>query len=284
MKLNNTIKYLIAVMIYGTNGFFVHFINASSEFVAMCRGLIGSLFILLVMFASKDLPNKNSINKNLDMLVLSGISLGLNWVFLFAGYKYAIAITSLLNYLAPIMVIVITSFIYKEKLNNKQIICIFMALVGIVLISGLFDGHISNDIHCFIYGILAAIGFVSLVLCNRKIKGIKPLDKTVVQLFVSFLTVLPFVIFNNGLPSSLDTTSILILIMMGIINTGVAYIFYFGSINTLPVHKIAIIGYIEPVLSIIIGVLVFKEPISMYGVIGAVMILSAALLSELFAK
>lgn len=281
MKEAKTLKYFTAVIIYGTIGYFLHFINASSEFVVMCRGLIGSIFILFVMLITKNLPNIKSIKDNLLMLVISGASLGLNWLFLFAGYRYAVAISSLLNYLAPILVVIITTIFMKEKLTIKQIVCIIIAFVGIVFVSGLFDGKISADYHCFIYGSLAAICFVVLVLCNRKLSNIKSLDKTVVQLFVSFLTVLPVVLINHHIPSSLDKESILLIVMLGIVHTGIAYILYFNSIDTLEPHKIAIIGYVEPVLSILIGTVVFKENMSLLGGIGAILILGSALYNEL---
>lgn len=284
MKDEKTFKYLIAVIIYGTIGYFLHFVNASSEFVVMCRGLFGSLFILAVMIFTHNLPDIKSIKNNLLYLIISGASLGFNWIFLFAGYRYAVAITSLCNYMAPIFVVIITTLFMKERLNIKQIVCICIAFFGIVLVSGLFDGEISADIHCFIYGLLAAVGFVVLVLCNKKIKNIKPLDKTIVQLFVSFLTVLPVVLINNDMPSNLDTRSLLIIIMLGIVHTGVAYIFYFGSIDTLPSSKIAILGYVEPVLSILIGTLVFNEKMSIFGFIGAILILGSALYNELSHK
>lgn len=281
MKINDTLKYLIAIIIYGTNGFFVRYINCTSEFIVMCRGLIGSLFIFLIMLCSNNIPDLKTIKNNLSTLIISGIALGLNWIFLFAGYKYAISITSLCNYTAPIIVVIISSIIYKDKLNIKQILCVAFSFIGILLLSGLFDGHISADIHCFIYGFLAAAGFVALVFCNKQLHDIKPLDKTLVQLFVSFLTVFPYVLINNSIPTSLNEISILILILMGVVNTGIAYILYFNSIDKLPVHKVAIIGYIEPVLSILIGAFIFNEQLSIYGIIGTILILSSALLNEL---
>lgn len=280
MKTDKTIKYLFAVILYGTIGYFLHYVNVASEFVVMCRGLIGSLFILLVMFINKDLPDLKAIRNNLFYLAISGIALGLNWVFLFSGYKYSISISSLCNYTAPIMVVIISSIFLKEKITPKQIVCIVCSFIGILLISGIFDNNETNNMHGFIYGLLAAIGFVVLVLFNRKLKNIKPLDKTVVQLFFSFITVLPYVLINKSIPTSLDRDSILIIILLGILHTGVAYIFYFGSIDTLPVSKVAILGYIEPVLSIITGVVFFKEQLSVLGGIGALLILTSALISE----
>lgn len=277
-------KYFIANFIYGTISFFLHFVNASSEFVVLCRGLLGSLFIFFIMLINKELPDRQSIKDNFKYLIISGAALGFNWVALFAGYRYGSAITSLCNYTAPIIITIISTIIYKEKMSLKQLIFVLMAFIGIIFVSGVFETNNSVDYHCVIYGMLAAIGFTILVINNRKLKDIKPLDKTITQLLVSALVVLPYVYFNNGFPTTLDTRSLLIIILLGFVHTGLAYIFYFNSIGVLPIHKVVIIGYIEPVLSVIVGVLVFNEPISIFGIIGAVLIILAALLSELSSK
>jgi len=277
----DTLKYLISVLIYGTIGLFLHFVNASSEFVVLCRGTIGSLFIALVMLIKKQKIDFKAINKNLKLLVLSGICLGLNWVFLFAGYRRALALTSLCNYTAPIFVVIIMAIFYKEKINNKQIGCIIAAFIGIVLISGIFDSN-GVDLYCLVCGMLAAAGFIGLVLLNRRFADIKDLDKTIIQLAFSALTVLPYVIYNHGFPTSLDTRSLIIVLMLGIVHTGIAYIFYFSAIDTLPVQEVAVLGYVEPALTVIIGILVLKEPSSIFSVIGAILILLAAVLNELF--
>ena len=151
-------------------------------------------------------------------------------------------------------------------------------------VSGVFESQSVIDFHCVVYGILAAIGFVSLVLCNKRIKNIKPLDKTIVQLFVSAITVLPYVIINDSFPKTMDTTTIIIVLVLGIVHTGVAYILYFNSIDVLSSDKIAILGYVEPVLSILTGALIFKEKLTILGIFGAIMILVSALMNELLAN
>lgn len=281
MKTEATIKYLGAVLIYGTIGYFLHYINCASEFVVMCRGIIGSIFIFLVMLLKKDLPDFKAIKKNLPYLVVSGVCLGINWIFLFAGYEYAISITSLLNYIAPIIAVIVSVFLYKEKLSKKQIICVILAFLGIILLSGIFEEELTYDYHCFLYGFIAAIAFVVIMFANKKQKNIKPLDRTIVQLFISFLTVLPVVLIRKLVPVSLDDQSIRILIMLGIVHTGIAYILYFNSIDSLPMDKVAILGYVEPVLTIIIGTVVFKENMTLLGAIGAILILFSALYSEI---
>ena len=283
-KASDTLKYLLSVVIYGTIGFFLHFINCSSEFVVLCRGVFGSLFILIVLFLKKEKINLKAIKNNILLLVVSGACLGFNWVFLFAGYRHAVALTSLCNYFAPILIIIISALFLNEKPNKKQLLCVIAAFIGIIFVSGVFDEKGSIDLICIIYGLLACLGFVGLVLCNRRLKNIKPLEKTVSQLLVSACVVLPYVAINNSFPHNLDISSILLLIMMGFVHTGLAYILYFSTISVLPVQTVAILGYVEPVLSVLIGALVFNEHMSIFGIVGAVLIIGSAICNEIFAN
>ena len=283
MKNKVILRYLFALTLYGTIGFFLHFTSYSSEFVVLCRGLLGSLFIFLVLRFRKEKIDREAIRKNLFLLALSGIALGLNWVFLFAGYRYGIAISSLCNYMAPVIVVVITSLFYKEKINLKQILCIVLAFAGMLMMMGIFETSDTVDMRCVVYGSLAAIGFVILVLCNRRLQDIRPLEKTLVQLLFSAMIVLPYVYFNKGFPVQFDLRSTLIVVMLGFLHTGVAYICYFSSIDTLPAQSIAVLGYLEPVMNLLIGALILKEKISLTDIVGAVMIILASVGNEVFA-
>ncbi len=283
MKNSAVLRYLFALTLYGTIGLFLHFVSYSSEFVVLCRGLFGSLFIYLVLLFRKEKIDRKAVRKNLFMLALSGIALGLNWVFLFAGYRYGIAISSLCNYMAPVIVVVITSLFYRERINMKQILCIVMAFAGMLLLLGIFEGNSSVDMRCVLYGSLAAVGFVILVLINRRIRDIPQLEKTLIQLLFSMLAILPYVYFNNGFPKVFDLRSTLLVLMLGFLHTGVAYIFYFSSIDTLPAQSIAVLGYLEPVMNLLIGALVLHEKIGITGILGALLIILASIGNETFA-
>ena len=283
MKYSAVLRYLFALTLYGTIGLFLHFVSYSSEFVVLCRGLFGSLFIYLVLLFRKEKIDREAVRKSLFMLALSGIALGLNWVFLFAGYRYGIAISSLCNYMAPIIVVVIMSLFYKERINLKQILCIVMAFAGMLLMLGIFEGNSTVDMRCVLYGSLAAVGFVILVLINRRIRDIPQLEKTLIQLLFSMLAVLPYVYFNNGFPKVFDLRSALVVLMLGFLHTGVAYIFYFSSIDTLPAQSIAVLGYLEPVMNLLIGALVLHEKIDISGILGALLIILASIGNEVFA-
>lgn len=276
------LKYILAVSIYGTIGYILHFVDLPSEIVVLARGLIGSLFIFLFVKSKGNNLDYSAIKNNFKYLLFSGIALGLNWVFLFASYRVStVAVGSLCNYMAPIIVILLSPILYKENISIKKGICVIGAFVGIILVSGILEINNKININGVVLGLLAAACFVLIIIFNRKLKDISVYDKVVVQLFVSALTVLPYAIFNNINTSLIiNTRSILLIIVLGIVHTGIAYCLYFGSINNIPVQSVAILGYIEPVLSILASALLLKEPISMLGIIGAVLILVSACLSE----
>ena len=277
------IKYLFSVSIYGTIGFVLHFVNLPSEIVVLARGIIGSLVIYIYLKVKGHSLNISAIKKNGKYLILSGIALGLNWVFLFASYRVStVAIGSLCNYMAPIILIVLSPFLYQEKLNVKKILCVIGAIIGIVLVSGIIEVNNNVNIEGIVLGLLAAACFVLIVVFNRKFHDLSVYDKVVVQLLISFLTTLPYAIFNNlNTVFVLDTKTILLVLLLGVFHTGFAYCLYFGSINEIPVQSVAILGYIEPVLAVIISATLLNEPISIYGIIGACLIIVSACFSEI---
>ncbi len=78
------IGFIIAVVLYGTVGMFLRFSGLPSEAVALYRGVLGALFILLYRAVRGEKPDSAAIRRNLPILLLSGVLLGLNWIFLFA--------------------------------------------------------------------------------------------------------------------------------------------------------------------------------------------------------
>ena len=277
------LKYIVAVLIYGSIGYILHFVNLPSEIVVLARGVIGSLFIFVFLKVTKRSIDIKAIKKNLKYLIISGVSLGLNWVCLFASYRVGtVAVGSLCNYMAPIILVMLSPFLYNEKISFKKALCIVGALIGIILVSGILEINSEVNIACVLLGLGAAVGFVLIIIYNRKLQDISVYDKVIVQLGISALTVLPYAIINNvGTKIVFDRQSLVLLIVLGIVHTGIAYCLYFGSINEIPTQTLAIFGYIEPVASVLSSALLLHEPISTFGIVGAVLILLSACLSEI---
>ena len=275
------IKYIIAVVIYGTVGMFLRYVSLPSEIVAMFRGIIGSTFIFLYLKARHQSPDREAIRENLKWLVIGGISLGLNWIFLFAAYiNTTVAIASLCNYMAPVIVILISPLVLRERPDRRKMPCVIAAFIGIILVSGFWNGSFGNIKGVFL-GLAAAAFFVVIVICNRKLQEVPALDRVIVQLAVSAMTILPYVLVRNwGAAISLDVRSVLIILILGLVHTGLAYCLYFSGMGSLPVQTVAILGYLEPVVSVLCSALFLREHMGIAGWAGAVLILGAALVSE----
>ena len=276
------LKYITAVVLYGTIGMFLRFVSLPSEVVAMSRGILGSGFIWLWLRLRGDRPDGAAIRRNLRLLLFSGFMLGLNWIFLFAAYTATtVAIASLCNYMAPLIVVLAAPLALGERLNMKKLPCVAVALLGIVLVSGVLGGGGGNPAGIAL-GLAAAACFVGIVLCNRKLRDIRAMDRALVQLAVSALTILPYaLVHNRGTPLQADLPSLLILLMLGLVHTGVAYCLYFSGMASLSVQTVAVLGYLEPVVSVLCSALFLREAMTPAGWLGACLIVGAAVACEL---
>ena len=137
------LKITLAMFIFGTIGIFVRHIPFPSGSIAFFRGIMGTIFLLAVMFISKKKPDFSAIKKNLLLLIISGVFIGINWILLFEAYRFAtVATATLCYYLSPVFVILASPLALGEKLTLKKIVCILCALMGIVLVSGVAENGI----------------------------------------------------------------------------------------------------------------------------------------------
>lgn len=278
----------VSVIIFGTIGIFRRNIDLDSGILAMLRGYIGSISLLIIMAVTGKGLNKEALRKNGKLLVISGAMIGLNWMLLFEAYNYTtVAVATVCYYMAPVFVLMASPFVFKRKeALNKRVrdgLCIIIAFVGMVLVSGLSRGPGTSDIKGVILGLLAALLYAAVVTVNQFIKNIPAYDKTIGQLFVAATVLLPYVILTGGIRGIGDMTpftSILVLIV-GVVNTGLAYALYFGSMDALSEKTVALLGYIDPIVAIILSAILLFEPMPPMQIAGTVLVLAATLVGGL---
>ncbi len=279
------LKLISAMIAFGTIGIFVRYIPLSSSMIALVRGIVGTLFLILVTLLQKTWISGAAVKKNLLPLCLSGAFIGINWILLFESYRYTtVATATLCYYFAPIFVIVASPFLLKEKLTFKKILCILGALIGMVLISGVVQNKGINlsEMKGIFFGIGAAVFYASVILLNKKIKDISAYDKTIMQLTSASVVLLPYTLLTeNRADISLTPTAVILLLVVGILHTGICYTLYFGSMRYLKAQTVAIFSYIDPVVAIILSALILHEKMDLFSILGAVMILGSTLISEL---
>lgn len=273
---------LIASMVtFGTIGIFRRYIPIGSATLAMLRGFLGTLFLLVVMAVTKQRPDKTAIRQNGWKLILSGGMIGINWILLFEAYNHTtVAIATLCYYMAPILVILVSPMLLKEKLTVKKGICAVIALVGMVLVSGVVGSH-GADLTGVMLGLGAAAFYAAVVLTNKTIRGVAAYDKTVMQLGSAAAVIAPYVFLTEKTNfAQLSGISLCMILIVCIVHTGIAYALYFGAIEHLPAQTAALYSYIDPIVAVILSAVLLAEKMDIFGTIGAVLVLGSTIVSE----
>ncbi|MGN1422587.1 MAG: DMT family transporter [Oscillospiraceae bacterium] len=290
MSRNNTRSYIMLVssmLIFGTIGIFRKFIPLSSGMTAFSRGLLGSAFLVLFLAAKRHRLNPVGIKKLL-LLALTGAFLGLNWILLFEAYNYtSVAAATMCYYMQPTIVILLSPFVFRERITVKKLLCAAAAVVGMVFVSGAAEGGgiSAQDITGVLFGLGAAVLYSLVVILNKKVRLDDAYEKTVIQLAASALVLLPYLLVTEDLSSvRLDITAVLMLLAVGLIHTGIAYALYFGSMKDLESQSVALLSYIDPVFALILSACVLHERLTVLGAAGAVLIIGSAVVSELTPK
>ena len=280
--MNGKMKILTSMAIFGTVGIFVRFIPMASAGIAFCRGVLGCIFLLVLMALTGKKPNLKDMKRNGWILALSGAAIGINWILLFESYRYTtVAIATICYYLAPAFV-TLASPLVGEKLTVKKLLCIGVALVGMVFVSGVLQGNQQSSFLGVVLGVGAAVFYASVILLNKKLSPIGAYDKTLCQLGAASLVVAPYILLTGGIYfGDMSPVSWIMLGVLGIVHTGIAYALYFGGIRDVNAQTAAIWSYLDPVLSILLSALILRERLDVFSVAGAVLILGSALYSEL---
>ena len=282
MGMNGKLKILTSMAIFGTVGIFVRFIPMASAGIAFCRGVLGCIFLLALMALTGKKLNLEDMKRNGWILAISGAAIGINWILLFESYRYTtVAIATICYYLAPAFV-TLASPLVGEKLTVKKLVCIGVALVGMVFVSGVLQGNQESSFLGVVLGVGAAVFYASVILLNKKLSPIGAYDKTFCQLGAASVVVAPYILLTGGIYfGDMAPVSWIMLAVLGVVHTGFAYALYFGAIRDVNAQTAAILSYLDPVLSILLSALILRERLDIFSLIGAMLILGSALYSEL---
>ena len=272
-----------AMGIFGTIGLFVRLIPLPSSAIALSRAVLGLLFLVLFMVFTGKRPDRTAIRKNMGMLLLSGFIMGLNWLLLFESYRYTtVATATVCYYLAPLILLLLSPLL-GEKLSAKKLLCVVVALAGLVCVSGALNGSIPERKELAGIGLSlgAAALYAGVMFLNKKLPAMPAYDKTILQFAGAILALLPYLLLTENITVfSLTGFEWFLLVLVGIIHTGIAYTLYFGSLEKLSAKTISVLCYLDPVLAVILSAL-FLKPMTTANILGTVLILGSALYSEL---
>ena len=275
---------ILSMCIFSTIGLLRRYINLPSGTIALSRAFIGSVFLLLLLLIRRRKPDFTALRKNALPLLLSGAALGFNWIALFESYRYTtVATATLCYYTAPILVILFSPLLFGERLTKRKCLCVLSAIVGIVLVSGVLQTGLSSlsELEGVLWGLGAAVLYATVVVLNKKTAGVDTMSRTICQLIISAVMLTVYTLFTEFPLSAPPTTQELwLLAVAGILHTGIAYALYFGAIGNLTAQTAALYSYLDPILAIILSAVLLHEPMELTAILGAVLILGAAIIAD----
>ena len=278
------LQLIFSMLLFGTIGTLARYINMPSSIICLGRAFFGVITILILLGARKEKPDAEAIRRNFWWLLLSSTLMCCNWICQFEAYKYTtIATATLCYYMQPVFYILAGAVVLREKLTTKKVACVAVAFCGMILVSGVLQiGFHISELKGAVFGVTGGFFYAMVVLINKYMKDISPVNTTIMQLALVSVIMLPYSA-ATGAFSEVNVTliGVICLLILGVLHTGIGYIIYFDAVNKLPAQTVGILSYIDPVEAVMLSAFLLKEPVNIYTVIGAVMILGAAAVSEL---
>ena len=289
MKLlkNSRAMMIIAMATFGTLGPFVRNIGVSSGELALYRAVMAALLLSGYLSLTKQKLNLKRISRELPLLLISGMAMGINWILLFEAYKYTtVSVATLSYYFAPVLVTLACPLLFREKMGAKQWICFVMSTLGIVLITGIGDlSGGSNHLKGILFGLGAAVLYATVILLNKFIKGVAGIQRTFLQFLAAIVILIPYVACSGGMTlQKLDSMGWICLLIVGLFHTGITYCLYFSALKEMPGQEAAILSYIDPLVAVLISVFILGEQMTLVQILGGALILGFTLWNEIQPK
>ena len=269
----------VAAATYGTNPLFALPLYAGGmnpDSVLLLR-YAAAIPIVAMMLIVRGRSFRISM-RQMFVLVVLGLLMSLSSLTLFLSYNYMDAgIASTLLFVYPIMVAVIMAAFFKERITRLTAGCIAMALCGIAMLYNGGDGATLS-----LTGTLIVMGSsltyaVYLVAVNRA--GLSNLATLTVTFYVLLFGITLFVsrIVSGAQPFVMPSTPLMWGAVLGlaIMPTAVSFICTTGAIQYIGSTPTAILGALEPVTAVVIGITVFGEALTPRNLIGLILIVVA---------
>ena len=281
MKNKALAAVLAAGTFWGTMGFFARSLYAAGFGpleVAQTRITTGLILVGLYILIFNRSQFKVKIKDIWCFLGTGIVSLLLFSTCYFSALNYtSLAVAAILLYTAPFFVMLMSLVLFKEKMNGKKIIALLLAFTGCVLVSG-----VGGDENISWIGILLGLGS-GFFYALYSIFGRYAINRGYGAWTMTFYTFLfcsvgcaflcDWQVIGNAVQA--DNTVLLWVLGLGFVTAFLPYVLYSTGLENMESSKASILASVEPVVSALFGVFVFHEALSIWGILGILMVLGA---------
>ncbi|WP_010239048.1 DMT family transporter [Clostridium arbusti] len=271
----------LAVFLFGLSGLFGKLLSLPSIIIVLGRVLFSSAFLLILMFyLKKEIKLKRQ--SHYFYLIIMGVILAIHWSTFFKSIQISTVAIGLLTFSTfPVFVTFIEPYFFKEKIKLSDIVIAIITFSGVVLVIPKFE--LGNNLtEGALWGVVSGFTYAVLSMLNRKY--VKEYSSSVIafyEQFVATIVLIPFFFFEKPVFAPKD---IFLLVLLGVVFTGVSYLLFINSLKNIKTQTAGIISSLEPVYGIIFATFLLKEIPTLREVLGGIVILSTVFYSTIKSK
>lgn len=280
MKTKAFILIIIAGILWGTSGIFVNYLKPygfSSIQMTSMRSII-SVAVLAIYIA---ITNRKLFKvKPFDLLLflLSGLSFfGTASCYYASMQMTSVSTAVILMYTAPVIVMIFSVAFLGEKFTKMKGVSTALMLIGCCLVSGVVGGLKFNALGIFI-GAMSGVCYSAYNIITKIAmkRGANPVSTT----FYTFLCAAIVSLVSNPIDmishfESNPAFTVPLAVLLGIVTCISPYFLYTLAMRDLPAGTASALGIIEPMAATVFSIILLDEKLSVYSIIGIVLILTA---------
>jgi drug/metabolite transporter (DMT)-like permease len=261
------VEILSSTVIWGSIPVFAIWADLPSPVFVFFRVMISALLLGLILRRGLKKSLANLLN---PYVLVSGILLALNWVFLFyAVFMIPVSEAIIFYYTGPVIAILLSPFI-KEKISRKGYVNVAIALAGVIVMS---VGTLSVNPLGIIIALMSGITYGMLSIFSKfSSRNTDAISLVFLQSIISMIILSPFMFL---LPFHFGSRVLVIVIISGAVQTVLALFLWYDSMKYISIQLVSILTYLDPVFAIVFALVLLGQIPGIYTLIGAVMLISS---------
>lgn len=240
-----------------------------------------SFLLLTLVFAAFRRDVFHVKPRDLPIFMGSGLLsiLALSWVYFNCQMECSLAVAAILLYLAPSMVVLMSTILWKSPITRRKVAALLLALLGCALVSGVIGGELTGTPRGLLFGVASAFCYATYTIFAHY--GLARYD-TYTMIYWTFffagLGSLLFLDWNALVPALATPRGVGGAVGLVLVATVLPYLFYTKGLEGVESGKASIIANVEPVVAALLGVVLFHERLSVWVLLGIVCVLSGVIL------
>ena len=276
-----------AATTWGTLGLFAKILYAqgvSFESLVAVRASVGWLAVICFLLATQGARSLRVARRDLVFLVPLGL-IGIGFFYLLYFYtvrESTVGTAAVLLYSAPAFVVILAWLFLKEPLNAAKAIALLLTIGGIFLVVGAYDpANLEVSPKILLTGLLSGLTYGLYAILGRPVAG-RLSPAVILSYALAFGSTLLLVASLPTLDTlaGLPARSYLLLLMLSVVHTALAFALYTFGIRHLGAGRAAIVATIEPVVAGFLGVTLLHEELTAPKALGALLVLAGAALAH----